>query len=79
MKDLAAAMDPEHGTLIMNLHGGGRPAPSLARLLNAIFGKRGPHPSYDPTSAAGAAVQKAAMCFRYVTLSPCDVLEGYVG
>ena len=64
-EDLAAALHPEHGTLIMNLHGGGRPAPSLGRMLGAVFGRRAPTPGYDPTSAAGAAVQQAAMCFRY--------------
>ena len=66
-RDLAAALHPEHGTLIMTLHGGGRPALSPGRLLGMLLGRRDPNPGYDPTSAAGAAVQQAAMCFRYVT------------
>ena len=65
MQHLAAALHPGHGALVMNMHGGGPPAPSLARLLSGAFrSARAASPGYDPESGAGAAVERTAQAFR---------------
>ena len=71
MGDLAAALHPRHGTLIMNLHGGGPPAPSLiawvARLLGRSAGaqREERQAGYDRDSVEGRAIQRIGAGFRW--------------
>ena len=69
MEDLAAALHPRHGTLVMNLHGSGPPIPSLARWVAGLLARKDGgaakhQPGYDPDSAEGRAIQRTGAAFR---------------
>jgi hypothetical protein len=64
LEDLASALNPDHGTVVANFHGGRRVAPSLRGLLLAVAGRAEPGPGFDPATADGAAVLRAARNFR---------------
>ena len=68
---LAAALHPEHGSVIMNLHGGGLPATrSLVALLSSVLpaaakqSRRG----YHPGTVQGKAVVQTTTAIRWVKM-----------
>ena len=71
MGDLAAALHPRHGTLVMNLHGGGPPAPSLTAWVAGLLGRTAGtaqqerrRAGYDLDSVEGRAIQRIGAGFR---------------
>ena len=66
---LSTALHPQHGTLVMNLHGGGMPtANALMALFTSWlpFGGRWPSSGYHPSTEKGRQVQQVAHTLRYI-------------
>ena len=67
---LSQALHPEHGTLVMNLHGGGLPpaaqfAALLALLTSCLpFAPKSPVSGYHHTTQKGQAVQEITQNLR---------------
>lgn len=69
MADLAAALHPRHGTLVMNLHGSGPPTPSLSAWVARLLGREDAaqerrRAGYDLDSVEGRAIQRTGAAFR---------------
>ncbi len=78
MGDLAAALHPRHGTLVMNLHGGGPPAPSLTAWVAKLLGRTAGaaqqeqrRAGYDLETVEGRAIQRIGAGFRYSRVMGC--------
>ena len=63
LEDLAAVLHCEHGTLVMNLHGGRLPSP-LVQLVQAASGNPLAGAGFDASSQEGAEVLRLSMLFR---------------
>lgn len=61
LKDLAAALHPDHGTAVINLHGGG---PGAATGLGRLLGRGQSGPGYRTDNPAGAAVETISQAYR---------------
>ena len=64
---LSQALHPEHGTLVMNLHGGGMPTIStLVALLASYlpFASKGAISGYHQSTEKGRAVQQVTRNLR---------------
>ena len=64
LQAMATALHPDHGTVIMNMHGGGLPAQNalmavFSRLLSAEDTK-----GYHPSTEQGLAVQQVGHAIR---------------
>lgn len=64
LQAMATALHPDHGTVIMNMHGGGVPAQNalvalFSKLLSAEDSK-----GYDPSTEQGLAVQQVGHALR---------------
>ena len=69
MEDLATALHPRHGTLVMNLHGSGPPGPSLVAWIGRLLGRTGEsqqaqQAGYDLDSVEGRTIQRTGAAFR---------------
>ena len=66
LEHLAAALHLQHGTVIINLHGGGRPRPTISNLLGRLLGMSNYATSrgYVPSSTQGKALQQTLQLFR---------------
>ena len=73
LADLGVALHPQHGSVILNLHGGGPGSLSLTRLLKG----RGRHgaPGFRPDTPAGAAVARIAAEYKCVIISNSNPLD----
>ncbi|KAK9808659.1 hypothetical protein WJX72_001506 [[Myrmecia] bisecta] len=72
LDNLAAALHPDHGTVIMNLHGGGARTSPLTLLWKAAVASD-PGPGYELTTPEGAAVDRTARLFRDAVCSTSKV------
>jgi hypothetical protein len=61
LKDLAAALHPDHGTAVINLHGGG---PGAATGLGRLLGRGQAGPGFRTDNPAGAAVETISQAYR---------------
>ena len=69
MADLAAALHPRHGTLVMNLHGSGPPGLSLTAWVAGLLGRGAGkqhrrRAGYDLDSVEGRAIQRTGTTLR---------------
>ena len=64
LADLAAVLHPQHGTFIMNLHGGSLAGP-LVRLVQAASRDPMAGAGFDAASDSGSAVLRLAHLFRW--------------
>lgn len=67
LEQLAAALHPQHGTVIINLHGGGRPRPTISSVLGRLLGMSNDASSrgYVLSSTQGQALQQTLQLFRW--------------
>ena len=82
MGDLAAALHPRHGTLIMNLHGSGPPAPSLTAWVGGLLGRGGGElerrrAGYDLDSLEGRAIRRTGTAFRWIIKHSRKFMNGH--
>lgn len=58
---LAAALHPEHGSAIVNLHGGG---PGAISSLGRLLGRGSSGPGFKSDNPAGEAVVRISQAYR---------------
>ena len=74
LEAMAAALHPEHGTVIMNLHGGGVPMHNaLVALFTSLVSGHGSK-GYHASTEQGRAVHDIASVLRYCIARVCHVL-----
>lgn len=71
LEAMAATLHPEHGTVIMNLHGGGVPTHNalVALFTSLVSGQE--DKGYHPSTEQGRAVQDIASVLRYCISDNC--------
>lgn len=71
LRDLAAALHLDHGTAVINLHGGG---PGAVSSLGRLLGRGQSGPGYVTDNPAGAAVETISRAYRCAHSSHvCDI------